>query len=139
MSVDINSLFQRKVRQFATSGGGNERFAEDFVDALREAVNTLNMRYQLGLTVPDDYNTVLDMDGSGYTGDDFEQILSRGIDVGLMRHGQQFDTAPNARVAYKLTDAEAAFEKAMGNLQMHIVLSGSDDDEDDVIGLGYKG
>ena len=138
MAISIQGLYQRKVRQFATSGGGNERFTEDFIASLRDAVNTLNMRYALGLTVPDDANTELDMDGTGYSGDDFEQVVSRGIDVGLMRQGQRFDLTPDGK-GYTLADAEEEWEKSMGALQMFIVSSKSDDDEDDVIGLGYKG
>lgn len=131
MAVDLQQMYDDKVRQYMTSGGGNDRFIEDFLMAAKYAISEINMYMQLSTTIPVDQDEQIALDET------YTPVVSACIDYYLMQQGQKFD-ATQGKDGYTLKDAEKRKDMMLGLMQMNTTLSVSDDDGDDVIGLGYK-
>ena len=131
MSISVPTLVDDKTRAYATSGGGNDRFISDVAMALRNVVSEINQRLNLSEDIPTSLAGTLDYDAQ------YEWVVSLGLDKWLMRQGQKFDTS--VKGAYTIEQASADFEQALASWQMNIVQALDNANEDDVVGLGYKG
>jgi hypothetical protein len=131
MSISVPTMVEDKVRGYATSGSGNDRFLGDLLMAFRNVISEINQRLNLSEDIPTTLSGTLDYAA------EYEWVVSLGLDKWLLRQGQKFDTS--VKGAYTVKDAEDAFEMALASWQMNVVQALDNANEDDVVGLGYKG
>jgi len=130
MAIDLQVLFEDKARRYATSGNGNDRFVADFQAAMRDACSKVFIRLNLDTALPTDQSDSVDLD------EKLETVLSAFIDAYLAAQGQKLDLDDNYTTL--LSRMEDRVKEAEGYLAMYTVNQNQDDDEEDVVGLGYK-
>ena len=135
MSINLNPIYNAKVREFTTSTQ-NKRFDEDFTVAVN---NTLDQLY-----VAADFDSAIDhVTVHDETIDDLDAkhifILSVGITYHLLMLGQQ-----KAGKADHIALAKADWEEAKGDMMIltqredQADVDDDGDPENDIIGLGPK-
>jgi hypothetical protein len=135
MSINLNPIYNDKVREFTTSTQ-NKRFDQDFTVAVNNTLDQLYVAANLDsainhVSVHDESISALDAKHTF--------ILSVGITYHLLMLGQQ-----KAGKADHMALAKADWEEAKGDMMIltqredQADVDDDDDPENDIVGLGYK-
>lgn len=128
MSVDLNRIFDQKVREFRHRNAP-ERLTLDFIDAANKTVKELSLHSHPQAEIADisAVDTIIDIDSNFY------YVVGDGISYYLAKMGQ----TPQNGVTLQALKAE--WDNALGSYIMDIVNTKQDDPTNDIIGLGAVG
>jgi len=130
MSLSIQPLFKSMVRQFHTVTT-DERFQADFVDATNDVLDELSFLDETTSHIEHINTTHDSISEMNYS---HAYIVKAGLVLNLILSGRKHLSGDNA-----FAIAQARWNETKGDYQVKNYIDDADEDEADLVGLGYVG